>query len=177
MQVQSYLKSLKYNTKDTMCSALTAHKLKLAHCMEGAFLAAAICEQLGYPPLVLSMESHDGLDHVMFVYKDKTGWGTVAMSRDYGLKGRKPYFRSVRDLVWSYYVPYIDLTGRITGYQVASLDDMGVDWRNSSGSLWEAEDYLIRLKHIPLKSSTSRYRDIRRRFIEKGHYLTGKHWL
>jgi hypothetical protein len=63
-----------------------------AHCLEAALSAAVILEQQRYPPLVLSFESIDLLDHVIFVYRTKTGWGSVARSRDPGLHGRRPLF-------------------------------------------------------------------------------------
>ena len=46
--------------------------------------AAVILEQHGYPPLVLGFESIDHLDHVLFVYRTSTGWGSIARSRDPG---------------------------------------------------------------------------------------------
>lgn len=177
LKVQKLLHSFKYNKKETMRSAKSAFDLKSAHCMEGAFLAAAICEHQGYPPLALSMESQDGLDHVMFVYKTSQGWGSVAKSRDVGLNGRMPIFRSIRDLVWSYYVPYIDLTGRITGYRLIHLDETGVDWRFSKKNLWAAEKYLIHLNHTPLRSSKQKYMSIKAQYVLNGPQLNGLGWL
>ena len=40
-----------------------------AHCLEAALFAAVVIEQHGYPPLVISFESIDELDHVIFVYQ------------------------------------------------------------------------------------------------------------
>ena len=65
-----------------------------AHCLEAALAAAVILEQHGYPPLVLSFESIDELDHVLFVYRQRGRWGSIARSRDPGLHGRKPVFRT-----------------------------------------------------------------------------------
>lgn len=73
-KVQTYISSFKYNKKPTMRSAIETWRRQEAHCMEGAFLAAAILEPLGYPPLVLSFESIDLLEHVIFIYK-KTIFG------------------------------------------------------------------------------------------------------
>jgi hypothetical protein len=53
-----------------------------------------------------------------------------------------PIFRSIRDLVWSYYAPYVDQTGRITGYQLVHLDKTECDWRFSRRNVWKAEKYL-----------------------------------
>ncbi|MCK7478787.1 MAG: hypothetical protein M0C28_16480 [Candidatus Moduliflexus flocculans] len=79
-------------------------------------------KQHGYPPLVLSFESIDKLEHVLFVYKRRGRWGSVGRSRDPGLHGRKPVFRTARDLAMSYFEPYVDLTGGITAYAVVDLD-------------------------------------------------------
>ena len=103
-----------------------------AHCLEAAVGAAVILEQHGYPPLLLDLESQDLLDHVVFVFKENGRWGSVARSRDIGLHGRKPVYRSLRDLAWSYFDPYVDFTGRLKGYGLTSLYELGnYDWRFS----------------------------------------------
>lgn len=167
-KVQRLLRTFKYNKLATLYSARTAWKRKSAHCMEGALLAAAILEHVGFPPLILSFESIDKLEHVLFVYKKRNRWGAIGISRDLGLRGRKPVFRSIRDLVWSYYKPYIDLTGRISAYQLVNLEDTGSDWRFSKQNVWKAENYLLRLPHKKLKSSDQVYRKIRKAFIKNG---------
>ena len=60
-----------------------------AHCLEAALFAAVVLEQHRYPPLVLSFESIDLLDHVIFVYRNADRMGSVARSRDPGLHGRR----------------------------------------------------------------------------------------
>lgn len=175
--VQRYLDTLEYNVKDTMKSAIKVYEGQIAHCMEGAFLAAAICEHFNMPPLIVSMESQDNLDHVIFVYKTQTGWGAIGKSRDDDLSGRKPVFRSIRDLVWSYYLPYIDETGRITGYQLAHLDETQVNWRFAKRNIWDAESYLIELKHKELKSSDKQYLRHKKKILEEGFRLSNKNWL
>ena len=91
-----------------------------AHCLEAALIAACMLEQHGYPPLLHGAGSVDGLDHVIFVYRQRGQWGSVARSRDPGLHGRKPVFRSPRALAESYFDPYIDYTGCVTGYSVVA---------------------------------------------------------
>ena len=130
IKVQTYLRNLKYNKEEngeTLRSAFSAAKLKTVHCLEAALLAAAILENKGYPPIVMSLESHDNLDHVIFVYNKNRKWGSIGRSRDEGLHGRKPQFKSLKELAMSYYEPYIDKTGCITAYQIVNLDDAKID--------------------------------------------------
>src|SRR5207253_755946 len=83
-------------------------------------------------------------DHVVFLFRAKSKFGSVARSRDPGLHGRKPVFRSVRDLVFSYVDPYVDRTGRINGYGVLDLRTLRADWRLSPRNVWAVEQALIR---------------------------------
>ncbi len=159
-QVQKFIQTLKYNSEAkgvTLRSARSAILAKTAHCIEAAFIAAAILEVHGYPPLILDFESQDGLDHVVFVFQKKGLWGAIGRSRDHGLEGRAPVFRSLRDLAWSYFDPYVDGTGRLKAYQFLHLDDTSSPWRRSPRNVWRAEDYLLSIPHIQLKSSSRRY--------------------
>ncbi len=124
--VQRFLNALPYNKEPppggpTLRSFRGVARHGTVHCLEAAVTAAAILEQHGYPPLLLSFESIDELDHVLFVYRQDGLWGSVARSRDPGLHGRKPVFRTARDLALSYVEPYVDFTGRVTGYAVVDL--------------------------------------------------------
>ncbi len=158
--VQKFLRNLDYNNEErgeTQRSALSAVKIRRAHCLEATLIAAAILEYSGYPPLVMSLESKDQLDHVIFIFKEKTGWGSVARSRMEGLHGRKPVYRSLKQLALSYFDPFIDKTGRLTGFAIANLDDMKTPWRNSRRNVWKVAADLIALKHTPLLVSDFRY--------------------
>ena len=121
--MQRWLNALPYNAEiggETLRSFRGVVRTGKAHCLEAALSAATILEQHGYPPLVLSFESIDLLDHVIFVYRTSQGWGSVARSRDPGLHGRKPVFATPRALALSYQVPYVDFTGAIKAYAIAT---------------------------------------------------------
>jgi hypothetical protein len=159
--VQRFLNALPYNTEPppggpTLRSFRGVARTGTAHCLEAAVSAAVILEQHGYAPLLLSFESIDQLDHVLFVYRERGRWGSVARSRDPGLHGRKPVFRTARDLARSYFDPYVDFTGRITGFAVADLRDLGeYDWRLSERNVWKVERFLLDYPHRPIHPSES----------------------
>lgn len=171
-QVQTFLRTLPFNKEKkgkTLRSASEALKHGVVHCFEAAFIAAAILELKGFPPLVLSFESKDKLGHVVFVFKKNNLWGAIGRSSLEGLNGRPAKYRSLRDLAWSYYEPYVDETGRITEYMLANLDDTKTNWRFSKRNVWKAEKYLIELKHLLLKSSDLHFKKLLTDFKKKGH--------
>jgi len=170
-KVQRYLNRLAYNTEPppggpqqrTFRSVVAT---RTAHCLEAALTAAVILEQHGYPPTVMSLESEDGLDHVIFVYKTRAGWGSVARSRDPGLHGRKPVFRSLRAMALTYFEPFIDTTGRLQAYGMVDLRVMGhYNWRLSSGHVWKVERLLYEIPHVKIRSSDLRVDRLRRRYF------------
>jgi hypothetical protein len=141
-----------------------------AHCLEAALAAAVILEQHGFPPLVLSFESVDELDHVLFVYRRGGRWGSVARSRDPGLHGRKAVFSTPRALALSYVDPYVDLTGRIVGYAVFDLRTLGdYDWRLSEHNVWKVERVLLEYPHRPIRTSDTRIEKLRTRYHHFKH--------
>jgi hypothetical protein len=168
--VQRFLNRLPYNTgpapgPETLRSLRQLLRYRTAHCLEAALAAACILEQHGFPPLVMSLKSADYLDHVIFVYRERGRWGSVARSRDPGLHGRKPLFRSARALAMSYFDPYIDFTGRLIGYAVFDLRRLGTyDWRLSRRNVWAVERALLRYRHKPLKGARQRIRRYRARY-------------
>jgi hypothetical protein len=169
--VQRYLNQLPYNTEPppagaTLRSFRGVVRQGCAHCLEAALFAAVVLEQHGYPPLVLSFESIDHLDHVIFVYRRRRRWGSVARSRDPGLHGRRPVFLTPHALARSYVDPYVDFTGRVTGYAVVDLRILGnYDWRLADTNVWKVERMLLEHAHRPLHSSDTRFEQLRARYM------------
>jgi hypothetical protein len=182
LAVQRYLNALPYNAEPppgraTLRSFRGVVRHHTAHCLEAALFAATVLEQHGYPPLVISFESIDELDHVIFAYQSKlqspksrvqspeSRWGSVARSRDPGLHGRKPVFATPRALAASYLDTYVDLSGRIEAFALVDLRVMGTyDWRLSETNVWKVERMLLDTKHQPLRMPDARFRDFRARY-------------
>jgi hypothetical protein len=168
--VQRHLNALPYNEEPggraTLRSFRGVVRHGCAHCLEAALFAAVVMEQHRYPPLVLSFESIDKLDHVIFVYRRSGRWGSIARSRDPGLHGRKPVFATPRALALSYRDPYIDFTGRVTGYAVVNIaDEMnGYDWRLAATNVWKVERMLLEHPHRAISSSDGQVDRLRARY-------------
>ncbi len=171
LHVQRYLNRLPYNLEPPPGRA-TLHSFRgvlvhgCAHCLEAALFAAIVLEQHGFPPLVLSFESIDELDHVIFVYRHRGRWGSVARSRDPGLHGRRPAFATPRALALSYVDPYVDDSGRVTGYAVIDLRRMmgNYDWRLAETNIWKVERMLLDYPHRPIVTSDPRIDRLRARY-------------
>jgi hypothetical protein len=169
-QVQRFLNALPYNTEPppegaTQRTFRGVIQHNAAHCLEAALTAAVILEHHGWPPLLMSFESIDELDHVLFVYRHRGRWGSIGRSRDPGLHGRKPVFATPRALALSYVDPYVDFHGRITGYTIADPRTLGnYDWRLSAGNVWKVERMLLQLPHRRLHSSDARIDRLRKRY-------------
>ena len=168
--VQRFLNELPYNEEPggraTLRSFRGVVRHGCAHCLEAALFATVVLEQHGYAPLLLSFESIDELDHVIFVYREGGRWGSVGRSRDPGLHGRRPLFTTPRALALSYFDPYIDYTGRITGYVVVNIAALmgDYDWRLADTNVWKVERVLLDHSHRPIASSDRRVARLRDRY-------------
>jgi hypothetical protein len=167
--VQRFLNQLPYNTEprgDTLRSFRQVVRRHTAHCLEAALFAACVLEQHGYPPLLLTFESVDHLDHVLFLYRENGRWGTVARSRDPGLHGRKPVFKTLRALTMSYFDAYIDATGCIEGFSSYDLRELtDYDWRFARRNMWKVERTLVDVPHARVKFSQAYVDRVRARYL------------
>ena len=126
--------------------------------------------------MLLSLESQDKLDHVVFLFKKNGRYGAVSRSRLLGLHGRKPVYRTIRDLAMSYFDPFIDMTGRLIGYGVGDLHELGnYDWRFSLNNVWKVERYLQEIPHRKISSSDTRYQKWHNRYREFIQLHPGRH--
>lgn len=156
-KVQAYLDALTYNTEpdgDTVRSPRRVMRDRTAHCAEGAFLAAAAFRIHGRPPLLVDLEAVRDDDHVLAVYRERGLWGAVATSKFAGLRYRSPVYRTVRELVLSYFEHYYNWDGERTlraysrPVSLARFDRIG--WMTAEDDLWPVVDHLARIAHTPL---------------------------
>lgn len=155
--MQDYLDRLPYNTEpdgDTLRSPRRVLRDRTAHCAEGAFFAAAAFRVNGRPPLLVDLEAEDDDDHVLAPYRDRGLWGAVAISKFSGLRFRAPVYRTVRELVMSYFEAYFNWDGdrSLRAYSrplsLARFDRIG--WMTAEEDLWPVVEFLARAKHTRL---------------------------
>lgn len=148
----------------------------VAHCMEGALLAAAALRAIGHPPLLLDLESIRDDDHVLAIFKRDACWGAIAKSNYAGLRYREPVYRTLRELAISYFDHYYNLQGEKTlrafstrPVNLARFDR--IDWMSRTGDVWEIPEYLVTIPHTRLLSKSQERRRMR---MDSRSYAAGK---
>lgn len=157
--IQAFLDSIPYSAEDAnrcVASVLRDHQ---AHCLDGGLFAAAALERLGYPPLILDLLPEPGKDddHVLALFKGQDGWGCLAKSNFSGLRYRAPVYRTLRELVMSYFENYFNLHGErcLRGY-TRPIDLRRYNlwlWRTTDGGADRIELRLKALKPVRLFSA------------------------
>jgi len=109
-KIQAFLDEIPYSTEHIYRCPLRVLKERVAHCFDGALFAAAALRWLGHPPLILEMvpNGRDD-DHLLALYKRNDHWGAVAKSNFVGLRFREPVYRSLRELVMSYFEEFYNV--------------------------------------------------------------------
>ena len=126
--------------------------------MEGALFAAAALRELGYPPQLVDLASVHDDDHVLAVYRENGHWGSIAKSNYSGLRHREPVFRTLRELVMSYFEHYFNLrrekTLRAYSRPVNLQRFDAMDWMTSEENVWAVPQYLCEIRHTPILTPT-----------------------
>jgi hypothetical protein len=153
--VQRFLeKEIGYNVEPdgvTCYSPRLVLRHRHAHCMEGAMLAAAALRVLGFPPLLVDLEAVQDDDHVIAVFRQYGGWGAVAKSNYSGLRYREPVYRTLRELVMSYFEGYYNLRGERTlraysrPVNLRRFDGRG--WMTAEEDVWYVPSHLCVIAH------------------------------
>ena len=114
--------------------------------MEGALFGAAALRMLGHPPLLLDLEAVRDDDHVLAIFRLRGHWGALAKSNYSGLRYREPVYRTLRELVMSYFEHYYNLQQEKTlrrysrPVNLRRFDSMG--WMTAEEDVWPIPEYL-----------------------------------
>ena len=158
-KVQRYLDDLAYNHERGGATCRSPRRVlrdRTAQCAEGALFAAAALRVNGRPPLIVDLEAERDDDHLLAVYRDRGHWGAVGKSKFAGLRYRAPVYRTLRELVLSYFEDYYNYAGERTlrrysrATSLVRFDRLG--WMTSETDLWPVIDHLVGLPHVQLVS-------------------------
>jgi hypothetical protein len=125
---------------------------RVAHCMEGALLAAMALRRLGYPPLLVDLEAVRDSDHVLAVYRVNGHWGALAKSDYAGLRSREPVYATIRELALSYFEHYYNPAGEKTLRAYSrpvnlARFDRSLKWMITLDEVWEIPGHLCGISH------------------------------
>ena len=157
-KIQDYLDDLKVNFEvsgETYMSARRVLKAKMAHCFEGALLAAAALAYHGQKPLLLDFQTvlaED--DHVIALFQQNGRWGSLSKTNHSVLRYRDPVYESPRELAMSHFHEYFLSTGKKSMRAFSKPFDLSKyppkRWVTAGGDLdWLAEA-LDTSKHFPI---------------------------
>lgn len=140
-KIQTHLDQLVYNPENAAFSPRYVMLTNEGHCLEGCLLAAAALEVQGHRPLIVDLRGYKDDDHVLCVYKTKTGWGSISKSNTTLLAGREPVYKSVRELVMSYFSFYFNVAGNLSLYAYSDPINLNRynhwNWRTTENNLEE----------------------------------------
>ena len=154
VKVQAFLDSIPYSAEDIYRCPARVLRDRKAHCFDGAMFAAAALRRLGYPPLVLDMLPHNDDDHLLALYQRDAHWGAVAKSNFVGLRFREPVYRTLRELVMSYFDDFYNVNREKTlrGYTVplnlSAFDPL--NWMTSDETMDVIADKLDKIRKVHL---------------------------
>ena len=154
-RIQTFLDKLEYGTEDIYRCPLRVLRDRTARCFDGALFAAAALRRLGHRPLIINLiPSQRDDDHILALYKVDARWGSVAKSNFAGLRFREPVYRTIRELVMSYFELYYNVAGEKTlrAYTVP-LDLRRFDrsaWLTSDDELDSIADRLDEIRRVPV---------------------------
>jgi len=154
IKIQLYLNRMAYDPDYGARSPRWIIKERKAHCFEGAIFAAAALRQLGQRPRLVDIRSWNDDDHVIAVFKEHGLWGAVAKSNFTVIRFREPVYRSLRELVMSYFDVYFNALGDKTMRSYSRPLDLSQfdvrHWTTTDEDLEYIGDKLNIIKHIPV---------------------------
>jgi len=153
-KIQAFLDSIDYNPDYECRSPRWVMKKRSAHCFEGALFAAAALQFIGFRPLIVDMLAVNDDDHVIAVFRVDGHWGAVAKSNFTSLRFREPVYRSLRELIMSYFDFFFNVDGYKSLRSYSRPFDLTMfesrKWATTDEDLEYIGDKIESLHHYPV---------------------------
>lgn len=153
-QIQAFLDDVPYSGDDRYRCPASVLRDRRAHCYDGALFAAAALRQIGDPPLIINMFAFRDDEHLIAIYKRNGHWGSVGKSNFVGLRYREPVYRTLRELVMSYFEVYYNmerlrsLRAYTRPFNLRAFDR--IDWMHDDAAMDTIAAKLDSLKRTPI---------------------------
>lgn len=164
-RIQDYLNLLPFNFErggETYRSVSEAMSKNRAHCFEGALIAAAALWMQGEKPLILDLYTNrKDIDHVVVPFKRNGYWGAISKTNHAVLRYREPVYKSIRELVMSYFHEYFLPDGRKTLVSYSRPFDLrktSENWLSGRKNLFDLVEELDKHIHIPIVTKKQKFR-------------------
>ena len=158
IKIQAFLNTVPYSEDKFYRCPLRVLRERKAHCFDGGLFAAMALQRSGHPALILELipNKRDD-DHILALFKQNGQWGAVAQSNFTGLRYREPVYRSLRELVMSYFEFFFNSAGEKTlvGYRgPINLKIFNrLDWMSDDAGLETLSTEMDRYRSLPIISS------------------------
>jgi hypothetical protein len=161
-RIQDYLDTLPINFElagETNRSPRRVLRDRIAHCFEGAVLAAAAFAYHGRPPLLLDFEAlPTDESHVVALFRRDGLWGAVSKTNHAVLRYRDPVYRSIRELAMSYFHEFYEWSGAKSLRYYSQAFDLSryapEKWIVAEDDLDWLVDDLTRCRHLRVAPAT-----------------------
>lgn len=132
IKVQNFLQdNVEYKYGDRHCPQSVLRE-KVIDCLDAAVFACAALTYHKYNVFLIDLKGFYEEDHVLCVFRMNGLYGAIAMSKFICLKYRNPVYKSIRELVMSYFEGYYSYKGRLVlwAYSVPFYPTKryGADW-------------------------------------------------
>jgi len=175
LRIQAFVSALHANHEpdgETLHSVRNVLRHRVAHCMEGALVAACALWIHGDPPLLLHLAcvEHDN-PHVIALFRRGRAWGAISKSNGTWLRYREPVYRSLRELAMSYFHEFFDRDGHKTLRSYGRPFDLRradtTTWVTADAPCWAVHDRLAEGAHRELLTSAQAAQLSRRDAFER----------
>ncbi len=153
-KIQDFLDGFPYRAEDDNCCPLSVFRDGKAHCFDGGLLAAVCLSRFGYDPAIVQMIPWNDDDHILAIYRSNGRYGALAKSNFVGLRKREPVYRSLHELIMSYFDQFYNVDGDFTlrGYSIplrlsAFSND---DWLCSDDEAQKVAAHLSKIRQVSI---------------------------
>lgn len=144
-KIQTFLEQIPFNHEkngETCKSVSMVLRDNTAHCIEAAFLAGVCLMLQNRKPLIVSLKvKRPDDDHILVIFLENGYYGALSKTNHAVLRYRDPIYRSIRELVMSYfheYFLYQNGEKTLLGYtKPINLKRYGTRWMTAGNDVWD----------------------------------------